>query len=151
MALQRTEADSAVQLRGQAGTPDTMDKARVIDKLRGFSKQLDAILPYLSLAVSAVGLLNHGRLADSCLLQLYLCLSPCACLSPGASLGLLTAAACQGQMCSFTVSCVGSGFATISCMLWLLLRTPILISAGLQPGRFSPFLARPATSGLTVI
>ena len=35
-----------------------------MDKLRGFSKQLDGILPYLSLAVSAVGLLNQG-LADN--------------------------------------------------------------------------------------
>ena len=31
-----------------------------MDKLRSFSKQLDGILPYLSLAVSAVGLLNQG-------------------------------------------------------------------------------------------
>ena len=49
-----------MQIRGEASTPDSLDRARVIDKLRGFSKQLDGILPYLSLAVSAVGLLNQG-------------------------------------------------------------------------------------------
>ena len=48
-------------MRGEAGAPEPLDKARVLARLQGFIHQLDAILPYLSLAVSAVGLLNAGR------------------------------------------------------------------------------------------
>ena len=51
----------AAQMRGEASPADKLDKAKVMARLQAFIKQLDAVLPYLSLAVSAVGLLNTGR------------------------------------------------------------------------------------------
>lgn len=53
-------------MRGEASSAEKLDRARVLARLQTFIHQLDAILPYLSLAVSAVGLLNSGVLQAAC-------------------------------------------------------------------------------------
>ena len=50
-----------VQARGDtSGTPDKTTGSEAVKKLTSLIKQLDSLLPYLSLAVSAVNLLNAG-------------------------------------------------------------------------------------------
>lgn len=50
-----------VQARGSAGwTPDKTSVGQAVRKLESLIKQLDSLLPYLSVAINAVNLLNTG-------------------------------------------------------------------------------------------
>lgn len=54
-------AVSWVQARGSAGwTPDKTSVGQAVRKLESLIKQLDSLLPYLSVAINAVNLLNTG-------------------------------------------------------------------------------------------
>ena len=51
-----------IQARGEAsGTPDKTTVTEAVKKLTSLIKQLDSLLPYLSVAISAVNLLNAGK------------------------------------------------------------------------------------------
>lgn len=59
-----------VQARGSAGwTPDKTSVGQAVRKLESLIKQLDSLLPYLSVAINAVNLLNTGGSRYSCLPQ----------------------------------------------------------------------------------
>lgn len=50
-----------LQARGSAGwTPDKTSVGQAVRKLESLIKQLDSLLPYLSVAINAVNLLNTG-------------------------------------------------------------------------------------------
>ena len=50
-----------LQARGSAGwTPDKTSVSAAVRKLESLIKQLDSLLPYLSVAINAVNLLNSG-------------------------------------------------------------------------------------------
>lgn len=50
-----------MQARGSAGwTPDKTSVGQAVRKLESLIKQLDSLLPYLSVAINAVNLLNTG-------------------------------------------------------------------------------------------
>ena len=52
---------ACLQARGSAGlTPDKTSIGQAVRKLESLIKQLDSLLPYLSVAINAVNLLNAG-------------------------------------------------------------------------------------------
>lgn len=55
-----------IQARGEAsGTPDKTTVTEAVKKLTSLIKQLDSLLPYLSVAISAVNLLNAGKVTHN--------------------------------------------------------------------------------------
>ena len=80
------------QARGEAsGTPDKTTVTEAVKKLTSLIKQLDSLLPYLSVAISAVNLLNAGKAADD---EMHAIMVPMSAHTPRVQLSVFIVKAC---------------------------------------------------------